>query len=246
MQTETRLRSRWTALLTTTCLSALLLSGCAKYSTEPNSTTTSTTAVQQFLTPWTAGMPDDVLLFGADFDAPQFSLFLDDSDCQATNNPADSARHSGFDRDLGRRGHGFGREDDRGHRGDGDRNGRMSWVDSLQLTSAQKLSVDTAMSMLHACADTVLAAYRTELVPYRTAFAARRTAIRSELDSGLITRDSAHALLDSAVSTYMTETAPIRAQLRTSIQPCLDELDAFVKARLTADQYAIWVHHRGW
>ena len=246
MQTLSRPRSRWTALLTTISLGTLLLSSCSKFSTEPSSTATTTTAVQQFLTPWTGGAPDDALLFGSDFDAPQFSLFLDDTDAKAANDPMDSDRRSGFDRDLARRGHGFGHEDGRGHRGDGDHDGRSSWVDSLQLTDAQKLSVDTAMSMMHTCADTVLATYRTTLQPYRTEFATRRTAIRAQLDSGLITRVTARALLDSAVSTYMTETAPIRAQLRISLQPCLDELDAFVKVRLTVDQYAIWVRHRGW
>ncbi len=248
MPASVRSRKVWGTVLTAVSLCALLLSSCAKYPTDPSSSTNSST-VQQFLTPWTDGGPDDYLLFASDFDAPQYSLFLDDSDFKSANTSVDSDHHHEYSHELTRHGHGFGREDDRGHREHGNnQNGEdgLSWTDSLQLTDAQKLSIDTAIKMLHNCADTVLAAFRVQLQPYRTEFATRRSVIRAELDSELISRDSARVLLDSAIATYFTKTAALRVQLRNSIQPCLDELDVFVKVRLTASQYDIWVRHRGW
>jgi hypothetical protein len=182
-----------------------------------------------------------------------FSFFLDEQDYVQCRNDDDGHGPHHFGHELIDEGHEFG---EHGHMHiHVNPPGQIrvligvhfdDWTDSLKFTDTERKSIDTAMKAFLACADSAIDSFRLALEPDRDSFKVQRHAIVVRLDTGGISRDSARMLLDSAIAKYDTATSKLRAEFTLEISGCLKELDVFLKTRLTASQYAIWVRHRGW
>jgi hypothetical protein len=223
-------------------LTTILLSGCASSPTSSTPTTptdTNSVTVDEFFTPPPTGEADDYYVLSNGDDDVQYSYFLDEQDYfdarDAKDDNGEHDRKFKFAKGLFKNGHGYG---DHNHihfhlKGAHHYHGIYigvrdeDWTDSLALTPAEKLSIDSGMKAFHHCADAAIDTFKIDLKPFRT-------------------RDSARVMLDSAISLYLTETDLLRKSFVAEVKVCLTELDAYLHTRLTAAQYAIWVRHRGW
>ncbi len=253
---------RWLFAASAFSLTSILLSSCATAPTAPNpakTTDSNSVTVDEFFTPPPTGNADDYYVLSSGDDDVEYSYFLDEQDYFSSRDVqdgdnSDHGKKFKFAHDLIKNGHGYG---DHNHihvhlQGPHHYHGIYigvrdnDWTDSLALTAPEKLAVDTAIKMFHQCADAGIDTFKVDLKPYRLAFRTKKLAILAQLDSGKVTRDSARVMLDSAITLYLAQTDLLRKALVTEVKTCLTELDVFLKTRLTADQYAIWVRHRGW
>lgn len=252
-----RLRAASVTLL---AIGGLFFASCATTSTsEPDPDRNTTTQSEaEFYTPSPFGGADDYWLFFDGEDDVEYSYYLDeDHYYYVINDDDDDDDDDGKKKWKKRvkRGHGYGDHNhihlhwkDRGN------NGRRihihvrrnHWADSLQLTSEQKLAIDTAMKQFKECAKESLDSFKVAFKPFRDEFRTEKMRILGLLRADSIGRDTAYVLLDSAIERYETATEFLRAGLQVELQSCFAELDAFLMARLTPLQYAIWVRNRGW
>src|ERR1051325_2237348 len=244
-----------TLLLLAGLISAWLSSCATNNPTQPTPTaTTNTVTLDEFFTPAPNGDADDYYVLVDGQDDVEYSYFLDEEDYLKARDYTGNTRYYIFIHDYVKRGHGYG---DHNHihefvKGPHHYHGHYighrapDWTDSLQLTVAEKLRIDTAMTHFIACSKADVDSFRVQLEPYRDSFRVRRLAIIAQLDSGKITRASARALLDSAIVKYEAETQLRRAGFVADLGTCRATLDTEIQAILTPAQYAIWVRHRGW
>ena len=216
--------------LTGITLAVSIFSGCATSPSGPNPpdpNTQNTISVDEFFSPPPSGQADDYYMLMPGENDDDFSFFLDEQDFGEHGHMHVHVNPPGQIRVL------IGVHFD-------------DWTDSLKLTDTERKSIDTAMRAFVLCADSAINTFRITIQPYRDSFKVQRHAIVMKLDTSAISRDSARKLLDSAIVKYDTATSKLRATFTLEINGCLKELDAFLKTRLTATQYAIWVRHRGW
>jgi hypothetical protein len=244
-----------TLLLITGIITAWLSSCATNNPTQPTPTaTTNTVTLDEFFTPAPSGEADDYYVLVDGQDDVEYSYFLDEQDYLNARDVSGNTRYYVFIHDYVKRGHGYG---DHNHihefvKGPHHYHGvyighrAPDWTDSLQLTTSEKVRIDTAMMHFIACSKADVDSFRVQLQPYRDSFRVRRLAIIAELDSNKITRDSARALLDSAIVKYEAETQLMRAGFVADLATCRAALDAEIQAILTPVQYQIWVRHRGW
>jgi hypothetical protein len=239
----------------------LFFSSCATTSTsEPDPARTTTTETEaEFYTPAPSGNADDYWLFYEDEDDTEYSYYLDEDHYYYVIQDEDDS-----DDDEGkkkwksryRRGHGYGdhnhyhvhwkKKSKKGGRHIHIEVRRRHWSDSLQLTSEQKPAIDTAMKQFNECAKETLDSFKVAFKPFRDEFRAEKMRILQLMNADSITRDSAYVLLDSAIERYEDQTDFLKAGLQVELQSCYEELDAFMRTRLTPVQYEIWVRNRGW
>lgn len=239
----------------------LSLNSCATSNTTdptPAATDTNSVSVDEFFTPAPTGSADDYYFMFDNEDDVEYSYFIDEEDfIEARDHEKGKGdKHYDYSWQYVKNGHGYGdhnhlhihRPGPHHYHGVyiGLRRRKIDWTDSLQLTSAEKLSVDSAMKAFHECTGGLLDSFRVQLKPYRDNFRTQRLAIIAKLDSNVITRDSARAMLDSAIAKYELETQMIRAGIVEDIKTCLQEMDIYLRTKLTPAQYAIWVRNRGW
>lgn len=233
-----------------------LLGGCkTENPTQPTPTaTTNTVTLDEFFTPGPSGEADDYYVLVNGEDDVEYSYFLDEEDYLKARDMSGNSHYYVFIHDYVKRGHGYG---DHNHihefvKGPHHYHGvyighrAPDWTDSLQLTAAEKVQIDTAMMHFRSCSGAEVDSFRARLKPYRDSFRIARLAILSQLDSGKITRDSARLLLDTAIVKYEASTQLLRTAFVADLEVCRTTLDVEIKAILTPVQYAIWVRHRGW
>jgi len=266
----TKASSNWksvkhTFLVGVAAISMLSLASCATESaTEPTPSTnadTNSISVDEFFTPLPSGAADDYYLLGDGEDDIEYSYFIDEDDYVFVRDYQEGHDHGKdkYYKDAKKyikNGHGYG---DHNHihihlKGPhkyhgvyvGIKRRKVDWTDSLRLTKEDKLAIDTAMRNFRECAKSTLDSFSMMIKPFRENFRTARMQIIVQLDSGLITRDSARLLLDSAIAKYETETELLRQSMIVDLNACLTELDLYLKARLSPAQYDLWVRHRGW
>jgi hypothetical protein len=244
-------------------LGGLLVSSCSQNTPvepKPVASQEEMVSVAEFYTPAPSGAADDYFVMYDDDDDVEYSYFIDERDYLDSRDYiliVDNDKKARYYRShlYVKRGHGYG---DHNHihvfrkkakhfyRGQYFGIRRFDWTDSLKLTVEQRHQVHVAMKAFKGCSAGVLDSFRTQLKPYRLAFRTRKLEILQMLDSGSITRDSARVLLDSAIVKYEAETEILRLGLVEDLKVCRTELDAAIKVAFTAEQYDIWVRHRGW
>jgi hypothetical protein len=244
-----------TLLLVAGVVTAWLSSCATQNPTQPTPTaTTNTVTLDEFYTPGPSGEADDYYVLSDGEDDVEYSYFLDEQDyLNARDMPSGNKRYI-FIHDYVKHGHGYG---DHNHihefvKGPHHYHGvyighrAPDWTDSLQLTTAEKLQIDSAMIHFQSCSKADVDSFRVRLKPYRDTFRVARIAILAQLDSGKITRDSARTLLDTAIVKYETSTQLLRSAFVADLTTCRTQLDVEIQGILTPTQYAIWVRHRGW
>jgi len=198
---------------------------------------------------------DDLISSAASVDVPNFSQGPDDR--PHGDSAADDSLHGGRPGPDhgGRPGPGHdGRPDDHPHgdsaKGDsgrpapplpplpGDKYGRI--LAHLGLDSAQREAIHGCYDAYRECAKDPMTTFHSALVDLRTTLKTSMDDLKSQIQSGAITRDSARAQYRQLVADFRTQVMALQTTLNEALSGCETDLVDCIKSNLTADQLAKW------